>query len=171
MTTAPPLPVLIINLPDHGDRFETCHRRLTAAVSPAVGLQVTRVVAVDGRHGRLSLHQVPLTPYTRFSLQHRLNVCDKHVLNTPEAVANLMSHRRCWQTILDRRYPLALVLEDDDCPSRELAHWLRTHLAALERAAPHWDFVVTGYHTILWREAATYMHQVRAIPDVPLWQP
>ena len=82
------------------------------------------VEAVDGRLGRLSLMDAPLTPYTRYGLLHRIEISNPKTLNTTEAVAIFMSHRRCWQRVIDSQWDAALIFEDDACPHTSMQNWL-----------------------------------------------
>jgi glycosyl transferase family 25 len=91
-----PVPILLINLDRAGDRLARMQARLGEC-----GAAFERVPAVDAR----ALGEVEFA---------------RHVsgpgywgLLTPGEVACFLSHRKCWQMIIERNLPCALVLEDD----------------------------------------------------------
>ena len=85
---------------------------------------VEPVEAVDGRKGLPE--DASLTAKTQYQMQNRIGITDHMVLNTPEAVANFMSHRRCWQRVVDANWDVALIFEDDACPDASMRQWLES---------------------------------------------
>ena len=113
-SSVPMLPVLVINLPDAEARMQAFMQRMSHMLQGKV--TVERVEAVDGHPGRLRLEDVDVTPRTRYGIEKRLDIADKESLPCMEAVANFLSHRACWNRILDSKWPAAIIMEDDACP-------------------------------------------------------
>ena len=103
------LPVVVINLPDRADRWQTLSRRMSA-----VGLtKLIRVPAVEGL--RLSDSQIAAlltSPADRIDEAPR-----SHLTLTRPAIGCFLSHLAIWRWLLDRELPRLLVLEDDAAPS------------------------------------------------------
>jgi glycosyl transferase family 25 len=87
--------LFVINL----DRQEERLRRM-AAMFDAIGLQLTRVSAVDGRQ----LSEETIKRWCRGSVLGAAR---------PGATACFLSHRGCWQRIVDEALPYAAIFEDD----------------------------------------------------------
>lgn len=94
-----PIPVLAINLDRSADRWSSLSRR-----AQAIGLDLVRVPAVDGATVA-SDQQVELSR-PRFALWHGRRPL-------PSEYGCYMSHLRALRTVVDERWPHAVILEDD----------------------------------------------------------
>lgn len=87
------IPIFVINLDRRADRLSEMHRRLSA-------VPFERIASVDGR--ALTVEDV-----ARFVSPRRPYEMSR------QEVGCFLSHRKTWQTIVDRNLPVACVLEDD----------------------------------------------------------
>ena len=154
-SSVPMLPVLVINLPDAEARMKAFMQRMSYTLLSMV--TVERVDAIDGRHGRLRLEDVDVTPRIRYGIQNRLDIADKESLPCMEAVANFLSHRACWKRIVDSKWPAAIVMEDDACPDPQMEEWLEQNIAWLTTNAAEWDFVMLGFEIFPFGSASKCM--------------
>ena len=154
-SSVPMLPVLVINLPDAQARMKAFMQRMSYTLLSMV--TVERVDAIDGRHGRLRLEDVDVTPRIRYGIQNRLDIADKESLPCMEAVANFLSHRACWKRIVDSKWPAAIVMEDDACPDPQMEEWLEQNIAWLTTNAAEWDFVMLGFEIFPFGSASKCM--------------
>lgn len=93
------LPAMIIHLERQQRRRDQC-QRLLRELGPAARI----MPAVDGRRLDNAALAACYRRSTATSYPFRLR---------PAEVATFLSHRRCWQAIVDQDLPAALVLEDD----------------------------------------------------------
>ncbi|GLP95587.1 glycosyltransferase family 25 protein [Paraferrimonas sedimenticola] len=92
--------ILLINMDRSSERLEQCQRKFAAA-----GLEFERVAGIDGSH----LSESEVAQYT----SPNLSAQQYHRELSRGEIGCYLSHRKAWQTIVDRQLPYALVLEDD----------------------------------------------------------
>ena len=162
------LPVLVINLQDAEARMQAFMQRMSHMLQGMV--TVERVEAIDGRHGRLRLEDVDVTPQTRYGIQNRLAIADKESLQCMEAVANFMGHRACWKRIVDSKWPAAIVMEDDACPVPRMAEWLTQNSAWIMTNVAEWDVLLLGFEIQPFGTASKCMQAV-TLGGVTVYRP
>ena len=167
-SSVPMLPVLVINLPDAEVRMKEFMQRMSQTLHGMV--TVERVEAIDGRHGRLRLEDVNVTPHTRYGIQNRLAISDKESLQCMEAVANFMGHRACWKRIVDSKWPAAIVMEDDACPVPRMAEWLTQNSAWITTNVAEWDVLLLGFEILPFGTASKCMQAV-TLGGVTVYRP
>ena len=89
--------VYLVNMDRSTDRLEIMQRRLSA-----LGLKFERVAAVDGSKLTEAENGCVISPNWRYPY-----------FLTPGEVGCFLSHRKCWQKLIDSGDSWALVLEDD----------------------------------------------------------
>lgn len=89
--------VYLVNMDRSPDRLEIMQRRLSA-----LGLKFERVAAVDGSKLTEAENGCVISPNWRYPY-----------FLTPGEVGCFLSHRKCWQKLIDSGDSWALVLEDD----------------------------------------------------------
>ena len=89
--------VYLVNMDRSTDRLEIMQRRLSS-----LGLEYERVSAVDG--SKLSTEDKKFVVSPNWRYPYSL---------TPGEVGCFLSHKKCWQNLIDSGEPWALVLEDD----------------------------------------------------------
>ena len=168
VTDMGPLPALVINLADQREQFNLFRRRFGDHIPEVMIPEVMN--AVDGRQSRLDLRDVPLTTNARYSLLQRERICQRRMLNSPEAVATFLSHRACWRRVVDARWPAALIFEDDACPQPAWRGWVEGAGMRLAERAGDWDCVLVGYETVFWHNHRRLLHDV-PVAGTTLWLP
>ena len=97
-------------------------------------------------------------------------VCDRFVLNMPNAVCCFLSHIKCWEYLLQEDEPYALILEDDCCFSDQFSDSLN---ALLQNNLPEWwDFILLGYYSHLHAmgiSTSTFTHNHNSVIPVHLF--
>jgi glycosyl transferase family 25 len=124
------LPIFVINLDRNPDRLAFIRRQLET-----FGLSFERLSAVDG--ATLTTSQVGLLS----GGGRRWNGDYFRPLTSGE-VGCYASHRACWQRIVDRRLPAALVLEDDV----ELSATFAGLLPAVSRLSDRFEYILLSNH-------------------------
>ena len=114
---------LIINLDDNPKRWEHVQSAMAGVLD-----NIERISAVDGK---LLPGKWPYLSRWMY-LTHEPNK-----FNIMPAIGCYLSHRKCWQYVVDHDLPHALVLEDDVVPTSRT----RQFLAALEVRPPPLDWV------------------------------
>ena len=89
--------VYLVNMDRSTDRLEIMQRRLLS-----LGLEYERVSAVDGSKLSMEDKKCVVSPNWRYPYSL-----------TPGEVGCFLSHKKCWQNLIDSDEPWALVLEDD----------------------------------------------------------
>lgn len=139
------LVVVCINLDWATERWEATRRGVAAVDLPG---PLVRLAATDGRHLTEDALARCASLQTRWNVRHRHRVCDRRLLNTPEAIGCYLSHHRAWRWLSDHEeFDAALVLEDDCCLDPALGTKLRGggDFAPLLAQPTEWDFVALGY--------------------------
>lgn len=93
-------PIFLINLDDSTERLKHCCEELSKFSIP-----FERISGVYGKH----LTEAQLN-------QHYSQTLNERVFHRPLGLGEIgcyLSHRKAWQTIVDRKLPYAIVLEDD----------------------------------------------------------
>ena len=115
--------ILCINLDRRPDRWEKVQKDFSS-----VGMQLTRIPAVYGKsYSRKELK--------RFTSKGCAYFCPK------SAIGCAMSHRRAWQTIVDKNLESALILEDDAYPLPRFEEKLKNVWSQVPK---DWDIVYLG---------------------------
>ncbi|MBQ4833407.1 glycosyltransferase family 25 protein [Pseudoalteromonas sp. MMG010] len=116
--------VFVINLARSKDRLQQTHDRLAA-----VSLPFERIDAVDG--ALLSEQEIS---------QHydiNLNKKNYHYPLQPGQIGCYLSHRKAWQTIVDRQLEYAIVLEDDFYIDASIHHAINN----IEKLSQPWQLI------------------------------
>lgn len=116
--------IFVINLDSSRDRLQNIKEELKK-----VQLSFQRISAVKGS---------ALTPSERNT--HYSSILNKKIYRRPLSNGEIgcyLSHRSCWQQIVDKKLPMALVLEDDAELDKCLPHVLST----IEEISLHWDII------------------------------
>lgn len=114
---------LVINLDRNPERW--AHVEAAMADVPA---DVERVSAVDGRL---------LTDKWQYLSRWMYLTHEPDKFNIMPAIGCFLSHRKCWQHVVDNDLPYALVLEDDTRPTPLTAPFLE----AFKASPPPFDWV------------------------------
>lgn len=116
--------VLLLNLDRSPDRYQVSVRALTD-----VSLAWERVPGVDG---------ALLSEAQRAQLNPPCHWREWFRPLTAGELGCFLGHMRCWQSVVDRQWPWALILEDDFAP---LAGVTGPHVHALASQLVHWDVI------------------------------
>jgi glycosyl transferase family 25 len=116
--------IFVINLASSKDRLESITAQLTAA-----HLDFTRISAIDGS----SLSPAELNAHYQPDLNKRIY---RRPLSLGE-IGCYLSHRNCWQQIIDNKLAMALILEDDAALSDQLSDVLSN----IEQLSIKWDII------------------------------
>ena len=115
--------VLCVNLDHRQDRWKKVQKDFAP-----VGMQLTRIPAVYGK----DFSRKVLGDYTSKGCKH---FCPK------SAIGCAMSHRKAWQTIVDKNLNTALILEDDAYP---LPGFVENLKRVWSQVPSDWDIVYLG---------------------------
>jgi glycosyl transferase family 25 len=116
--------VFVINLDGSKDRLENITSELNK-----ISLGFTRVPAVNGS----LLDASELNRHYCAALNRKMY---RRPLSRGE-IGCYLSHRRCWQHIIDKKLPVALILEDDAALDCELPNVL----SLIEQISIKWDLI------------------------------
>jgi GR25 family glycosyltransferase involved in LPS biosynthesis len=110
--------ILIINLDQDTQRWESIRTRLQG-----VGISEHELIRIPAIYGKT------LSPTER--TQQTTMFCNKFC--TPTMIGCFLSHRKCWQYIVDHHLPCAIVLEDDARPLPDFPSMVRRALSEVPR--------------------------------------
>lgn len=87
------------------------------------------------------------TVQAHWNIQNRIRLCDTNMLESVQALACTLSHRRAWQRFLDVAddYDAAFVIEDDVCFRPQFRSVLCEDLTPLFKQPERWDLLLLGY--------------------------
>lgn len=135
-------PILVINLDRDVKRLESIRQRLREHEDEDEDEQI-HIIRVPGVYGKTLSRSERASQTTPF--------CDSFC--TPTMIGCFLSHRRCWQIIVERGWECAIVLEDDARP-------VPGFRSVVERAM---EEVPGDYHVLL-----LGCMMCRPIPDKPV---
>lgn len=116
--------IFVINLARSTERLANSQRQLAAH-----GLNFERIDAIDG---------ATLTPAQRaINYSPSLNKQKYHYPLSAGQIGCYLSHRKAWQTIVDRQLDYAIVLEDDFILKNDLNHTIKN----IEQAPIDWQMI------------------------------
>jgi glycosyl transferase family 25 len=119
-----PVDIFVINLDCSKDRLDNITTELEKAQ-----LNFTRISAINGS----SLNSSELDTYYNPALNKRTY---RRSLSRGE-IGCYLSHRRCWQQVVDKNLSMALILEDD----AQLNTQLPDVLSSIEQISINWDII------------------------------
>jgi len=102
MSSLNQIPIYLINLDRRPDRLAKMTERLA-------GLPFIRISAIDGE-------QLKDLQYGSEMKKHNM---------TKNEIACILSHKKIWETIVDKKIPFACILEDDACLSSSFPDFIR----------------------------------------------
>jgi glycosyl transferase family 25 len=147
--------IFVINLASSKDRLESITAELAAA-----HLNFTRISAIDGS----SLSPSELNTHYQSNLNKRTY---RRPLSLGE-IGCYLSHRNCWQQVVDNKLAMALILEDDAALSDQLPAVLST----IEQLPIKWDIIklcdpqkLTKHSSTVLLDNKTRLCQYKKIPS------
>ena len=100
-----PIPIILINLEQDTKRLECAMNQLSV-----LDLPITRFPAIRGSD--LDLHNIPISWYTRYLIDHPNKRCSHQQINSVGGIGCYLSHITIWNTFKDTPNGI-LVFEDD----------------------------------------------------------
>jgi GR25 family glycosyltransferase involved in LPS biosynthesis len=140
--------IVCINLKTAAERWANIQRQVSIILPDS---KLHRIDATYWRNLSSDLSEVPLTPFSRYLIQHPDHQTRQRVshrqMDTVSSVAIMMSHIKCWLWLRDRPdIPWVLVLEDDACfDTNAFPAALTRWVYPLARMPHRWDCVALGY--------------------------
>lgn len=147
--------IFVINLASSKDRLASITAQLEA-----VHLNFTRISAIDGS----SLSSAELNAHYQSNLNKRTY---RRSLSLGE-IGCYLSHRNCWQQVVDNNLAMALILEDDAALNDQLPGVL----SSIEKLPIKWDIIKLcdppkrkKYASIVGLDKKTRLCQYKKVPS------